>query len=159
MSSSTAFSKQELYNDLRLQVESLLADETDLIANAANLASLLYHSLPDVNWVGFYFLRDEELVLGPFQGKPACVRIQIGTGVCGTAAARRKTLIVGNVHEFPEHIACDTSSNSEIVVPIIANDQSIGVLDVDSPLFGRFDDEDKRGLESLVWIFVTHTID
>ncbi len=116
-----------------LQLRSLLADERDLIANAANLSSLLYHIVPDLNWAGFYFYKNDELVLGPFQGQPACVRIAIGKGVCGTAAQQRQTIIVANVHDFPGHIACDSASNSEIVVPIIKDDQLIGVLDLDSP--------------------------
>ncbi|MCM3906328.1 MAG: GAF domain-containing protein, partial [Pyrinomonadaceae bacterium] len=125
--------KRELYSNLRSQLRGLFADERDLIANAANLSSLLYHSIPDLNWAGFYFHKNDELVLGPFQGQPACVRIAIGKGVCGTAAKQRHTIIVANVHDFPGHIACDSASNSEIVVPIIKDDKLIGVLDLDSP--------------------------
>lgn len=147
-------SKSELYAVLHSQLESLLEGERDLIANAANLSALLYHSLSDVNWAGFYFLKDGELVLGPFQGKPACVRIMIGAGVCGTAARERQTVIVDNVHDFPGHIACDSASNSEIVVPIVKDDRLIGVLDLDSPSIARFDDEDAAGLNALVEIFV-----
>src|SRR6266478_1062344 len=146
--------KLELYDQLAAQLSSLLAGESDLIANAANFSSLIFHSLPDLNWAGFYFARDGELVLGPFQGKPACVRIRIGQGVCGTAAAKCATTIVPNVHEFPGHIACDSASNSEIVVPLIKNDQLIGVLDLDSPIDGRFDREDANGLNRLVSVFV-----
>jgi L-methionine (R)-S-oxide reductase len=146
--------KSELYANLLLQLRSLVADERDLIANAANLSSLLYHLVPDLNWAGFYFHKNGELVLGPFQGQPACVRIAIGKGVCGTAAKQRRTIIVDNVHDFPGHIACDSASNSEIVVPIIKADQLIGVLDLDSPSLGRFDEEDARGLNELVEVFV-----
>ena len=147
-------SKGELYADLQLQLRALLKGETDFIANAANFSSLLYHSLPDVNWVGLYLLKGDELVLGPFQGKPACVRIAIGKGVCGTAAEQRQTILVDNVHEFPGHIACDSASNSEIVVPLINREQLIGVLDLDSPLLARFDDDDARGLNELVALFI-----
>lgn len=149
-----AASKAELYAGLQSQLRSLLAGERDFIANAANFSSLLYHTLPDLNWSGFYLLKDGELVLGPFQGKPACVRIAPGKGVCGTAAARRETIIVDNVHDFPGHIACDSASNSEIVVPIIKEEKLIGVFDIDSPSFARFDDEDARGLNDLVEIFI-----
>jgi GAF domain-containing protein len=146
--------KAELYSSLAAQLRSLLADERDFIANAGNLASLLYHSLPDLNWAGFYLLKEGELVLGPFQGKPACVRIGIGKGVCGTAAAQQQTILVENVHEFPGHIACDSASNSEIVVPLIDHDRLIGVLDLDSPSFARFDDYDAQGLNNLAEIFI-----
>src|SRR6267143_664053 len=147
---SRSTSKSELYVHLVAQLSSLLAGERDLIANAANFAALIFHSLPDLNWAGFYFVTDNELVLGPFQGRPACVRIAVGKGVCGTAAATRATKIVANVHEFPGHIACDSASNSEIVVPLIKGDQLIGVLDLDSPIYGRFDNEDEKGLNRLV---------
>ena len=147
-------SKSDLYDQLASQLSSLLAGEHDLIANAANFSSLIFHSLSDLNWAGFYFLHDGELVLGPFQGKPACVRIAIGQGVCGTAAAKRETVIVWNVHEFPGHIVCDSASNSEIVVPIFKRDQLFGVLDLDSHALSRFDHDDGRGLERLVDIFV-----
>jgi len=149
--------KPELYANLLLQLRSLLADERDFIANAANLSALLYHSMPDLNWAGLYFHKHDELVLGPFQGQPACVRIAIGKGVCGTAAQRRQTIIVDNVHDFPGHIACDSASNSEIVVPVIKADHLIAVLDLDSPSVGRFDDEDARGLNELVEVFVELT--
>ena len=147
-------SKAELYSNLAAQLRSLLEDERDLIANAANMASVLYHSLPDLNWAGFYLYKDNELVLGPFQGEPACVRIAMGKGVCGTAARIRETVVVANVHEFPGHIACDSKSNSEIVVPLIMDHQLIGVLDLDSPLLGRFDEADAQGLNELVEIFI-----
>ena len=147
-------SKAELYANLQSQLRSLLEGESDFIANAANVSSLLYHSLPDLNWAGFYLLKEGELVLGPFQGKPACVRIGLGKGVCGTAAEQRQSIVVENVHEFPGHIACDSESNSEIVVPLIKGEQLIGVLDLDSPSVGRFDDEDAKELNELVEIFI-----
>jgi len=147
-------SKVEMYAHLGAQLRSLLEGERDLIANAANVASLLYHSLPDLNWAGFYLYKEGELVLGPFQGEPACVRIAIGKGVCGTAAEIRQTVVVANVHEFPGHIACDSKSNSEIVVPLVKDQQLIGVLDLDSPLLGRFDDEDAQGLNELAEVFI-----
>jgi L-methionine (R)-S-oxide reductase len=150
-------SKAALYSHLKSQLRSLIEGERDFIANAANFSSLVYHSLLDVNWVGFYFYKDGELVLGPFQGKPACVRIEIGKGVCGTAAEVRETVIVENVHEFPGHIACDSISNSEIVVPLIKKDQLIGVLDLDSPSLKRFDDEDAEGLNELIQVFMDST--
>ena len=151
-------SKVELYHQLAAQLSSLLAGERDLIANAANFSSLIFHSLPDLNWAGFYFERDGELVLGPFQGQPACVRIALGQGVCGAAAAKCVTTIVPNVHEFPGHIACDSASNSEIVVPLRKGERFIGVLDLDSPLPARFDQEDAAGLEILVKILLSSTI-
>ena len=147
-------SKPELYSSLTAQLRSLLEVERDFIANAANTSSLLYHSLPDLNWSGFYLMKDGELVLGPFHGEPACVRIALGKGVCGTAAKLRETVIVANVHEFPGHIACDSKSNSEIVIPLIKDGQLLGVLDLDSPLLGRFDEEDARGLNELARILV-----
>ena len=150
-------SKPELYANLAAQLCSLLEGEDDLIANSANFSSLLYHSVPDLNWAGFYFLKDQQLVLGPFQGQPACVRIEIGKGVCGTAAEQRQTIIVDNVHDFPGHIACDSASNSEIVVPLIQGGRLIGVLDLDSPSLGRFDDNDAEGLNELVRIFMDST--
>src|SRR6202171_2125306 len=152
----TVASKAEMYANLVSQLRSLLKGESDFIANAANVSSLLCHSLPDLNWAGFYLLKDGELVLGPFQGKPACVRIAMGKGVCGTAAERRQTILVENVHEFPGHIACDSTSNSEIVVPLVKGDRLLGVLDLDSPSLGRFDEADAAGLNDLVAIFVAH---
>lgn len=148
-------SKSELYASLAAQLRSLLEGEKDFIANAANFAALLCHSLPDVNWAGLYLLRGDELVLGPFQGQPACVRIAMGKGVCGTAAEQRQTILVDNVHDFPGHIACDSASNSEIVVPLIKNERLIGVLDLDSPSFARFDNDDAQGLNELAEIFVS----
>jgi L-methionine (R)-S-oxide reductase len=155
MTASSINSKKELYSQLTEQLRTLLAGEHDLIANAANFSSLLYHSLPDVNWVGFYLLKEGELVLGPFQGKPACIRIAIGRGVCGTAAERRQTVLVDNVHDFPGHIACDSESNSEIVVPIVKGERLLGVFDVDSPSLARFTEEDAEGLNKLVEILVS----
>jgi GAF domain-containing protein len=148
-------SKQQLYSQLATQLSSLLGGERDLTANAANFSSLIFHSLPDLNWVGFYFERDGDLVLGPFQGRPACVRIRIGQGVCGAGAAKCETVIVPNVHEFPGHIACDSASNSEIVVPLMKDSRLLGVLDLDSPVRSRFDPEDARGLEGLVRILLS----
>jgi GAF domain-containing protein len=150
-------SKTDLYDQLASQLSSLLAGERDLVANAANFAALVFHSLPDLNWAGFYFVKDGELVLGPFQGKPACMRIAFGRGVCGVAAAKCATTIVPNVHEFPGHIACDMESNSEIVVPLMKNERFIGVLDLDSPLLSRFDADDAAGLETLLKILLAST--
>ncbi len=149
--------KTEFYKALTNQLYALLGDEHDVIANAANFSALLFHTMPDLNWAGVYFYKQGGLVLGPFQGKPACTRIAIGKGVCGTAAERRKTIVVANVHEFPGHIACDQASNSEIVVPMIKSGQLIGVLDLDSPVLARFDEEDKAGLENLVEVFLSKT--
>lgn len=148
--------KQKLYASLVVQLLSLLKGEHDLIANAANFSALLFNSLPNVNWAGFYFLHGDELVLGPFQGNPACVRIPMGTGVCGVAAQQCETIIVPNVHEFPGHIACDIASNSEIVVPLFDGERLLGVLDLDSQKIGRFDDQDAEGLNELVTVFVAH---
>ncbi|HEY2961786.1 MAG TPA: GAF domain-containing protein [Pyrinomonadaceae bacterium] len=148
--------KSKLYASLVVQLLSLLKGEYDFTANAANFSALLFNSLPNVNWAGFYFLRDDELVLGPFQGNPACVRIPMGNGVCGVAAQQCETIIVPNVHEFPGHIACDVASNSEIVVPLFDGERLLGVLDLDSPLIGRFDDQDAEGLNELVTVFVGH---
>ena len=149
--------KTELYESLASQLNGLLEKERDFVANMANAASLIYHTLPEVNWAGFYLLKDDELVVGPFQGKPACTRIALGKGVCGKAAEGRRTIVVENVHEFPGHIACDAASNAEIVVPIIHTGRLIGVLDLDSPVPGRFDAEDKAGLEMLIEDFVRLT--
>lgn len=148
--------KSKLYASLVVQLMSLLKGEYDMIANAANFSALLFNSLPNVNWAGFYFLRGDELVLGPFQGNPACVRIPMGKGVCGVAAQQCETIIVPNVHEFPGHIACDVASNSEIVVPLFDGERLLGVLDLDSPIIGRFDDQDAEGLNELVTVFVGH---
>ena len=148
--------KSKLYASLVVQLLSLLKGEHDFIANAANFSALLFNSLPNVNWAGFYFLHGEELVLGPFQGNPACVRIPMGQGVCGVAAQQCETIIVPNVHEFPGHIACDVASNSEIVVPLFDGERLLGVLDLDSTLIGRFDDQDAEGLNELATVFVAH---
>ena len=139
--------KPALYASLERQLAGLLAGERDPWANAANAAALLRALLPDLNWAGFYFLRGGELVVGPFQGGPACVRIALGRGVCGTAAAGRRTLVVPDVHAFADHIACDAASRSEIVVPILVGNRLVGVLDLDSPSLARFDDQDAAGLE------------
>ena len=148
--------KAAAYAELATSLRALLAGERDLVANAGNTAALLFWSLRDLNWAGFYLVEPASgnLLLGPFQGKPACVRIAIGRGVCGTAAARRETVVVPDVHAFPGHIACDSASNSEIVVPVVRGGRLLGVLDLDSPLHGRFDDADARGLEAMVRIFV-----
>jgi GAF domain-containing protein len=142
--------KAALYVQLHGELVALVEGERDLLANAANCAALLYGALPNVNWAGFYFLKGQDLVLGPFQGKPACVRIGPGRGVCGAAAAKRQTLIVADVHQFPGHIACDSASNSEIVVPLIRDERLLGVLDLDSPLHSRFDQDDASGLQVIV---------
>lgn len=152
---AAAGDKPEVYATLADQARGLLDGERDRIANAANFAALVYHGLPDLNWAGFYFHDGHELVVGPFQGLPACVRIPIGKGVCGTAAITRATQVVPDVHDFPGHIACDAASRSEIVVPLIdAGGTLIGVFDVDSPLPGRFDEDDRAGIERLCAIFM-----
>jgi L-methionine (R)-S-oxide reductase len=142
------------YRALTEELGALLAGEHDLVANAANCAALLYHSLADVNWVGFYFLRDGELLVGPFQGKPACIRIALGKGVCGTAAATRETQVVPDVHAFAGHIACDAASRSEIVVPLVRRGELLGVLDIDSPRTNRFSETDRAGVEALAREFL-----
>jgi L-methionine (R)-S-oxide reductase len=147
--------KSALYETLAAQARSLIEGETDAIANAANFSSLVFNSLEGLNWAGFYFFDGKELVVGPFQGKPACVRIPLGKGVCGTAAKTRETQVVPDVHAFAGHIACDSASQSEIVVPLVAADGSlIGVWDVDSPHLARFDDEDAKGMVELCRVFV-----
>ena len=146
--SDPSLSKSAAYRELNLQLAGLFAGENNGLANAANMSALLYQMLPDVNWLGFYFLQGRELVLGPFQGKVACVRIAMGRGVCGNAAERREILVVPDVHDFPGHIACDADSRSEIVVPLIQRGRLLGVLDVDSPKLARFDDEDREGLRA-----------
>lgn len=152
---SSQLSKPAQYEELVAQARSLMADESDWVANAANFSSLVFNSLQGLNWAGFYFFDGKELVVGPFQGKPACVRIPLGKGVCGTAAQSRVTQVVRDVHEFPGHIACDSASQSEVVVPLVAADGSlIGVWDVDSPLLARFDEEDAKGMEALCKVFV-----
>ena len=140
---------QSEYERLAAQAEALVSGEKDLIANMANISALLFNHLEKVNWAGFYLYKEDQLVLGPFQGQPACIRIPMNQGVCGTAAAERSTLVVEDVHAFDGHIACDAASNSEIVIPLVVNDQLIGVLDIDSPEFGRFTDVDKAGLEKI----------
>ncbi|HTU65085.1 MAG TPA: GAF domain-containing protein [Steroidobacteraceae bacterium] len=153
--SSYDFSNSETaWRELARDLSALLHGEHDLVANAANTAALIRDALPGLNWAGFYLYKSGELVLGPFQGKPACVRIAIGKGVCGTAAARRETVVVEDVHAFPGHIACDSASESEIVVPLIRGNELIGVLDLDSPMKGRFGNAEKVGLEALAKIFV-----
>lgn len=142
------------YTLLQAQLESLLADERDFIANAAQFSAFLYHQLDDLNWAGFYLNRNEELVLGPFQGQIACVRIPFGRGVCGAAAASRQTQRVEDVHAFAGHIACDSASNSELVVPLLKDGRLIGVLDLDSPSIGRFTEQDQQGVEALAAIFL-----
>jgi GAF domain-containing protein len=148
--------KHAHYAELEANLRALLEGESNLVACAANMSSLLYWSLPDLNWVGFYLLdaASGELLVGPFQGKPACVRIPLDKGVCGAAASRRTTIVVPDVHAFPGHIACDSASNSEVVVPILVDGALLGVLDLDSPTRNRFDDTDARGLERLVKVFV-----
>ncbi|MDP2138117.1 MAG: GAF domain-containing protein [Candidatus Didemnitutus sp.] len=150
----TAASKTEFYASFNRQLAAVLHGETDWVCNLAQASALLMQVLPDLNWAGFYLLKGDELVLGPFQGKVACVRIALGKGVCGTAAAQQKTVVVADVHAFPGHIACDSASNSEIVVPLLAQGRLVGVLDLDSPILGRFDAEDARGLEHAVAILL-----
>ena len=152
----TASDKLELYRDLARQLAGLIAGEPDPIANAANTAALIYLGLPNLNWAGFYFRNGAELVLGPFQGKPACVRIPVGKGVCGTAAAQGTTILVPDVRDFPGHIACDPDSRSELVIPLIENGAVTGVLDLDSPLDARFDELDRDGCEQLVGVLLVH---
>jgi GAF domain-containing protein len=146
--------KKTAYDDIAQQLEGLFSGERDWLANAANMASLLFHSLPDLNWAGFYLMKDGELVLGPFQGKPACIRIAVGRGVCGTAVARKATVLVEDVESFPGHIACDAASQSELVVPLLRDGQVLGVLDLDSPRKARFDAVDQAGCERLVELFL-----
>lgn len=144
----------DINNDLVLQIKALTEDETDFIANAANFTALFFDSVKDINWIGFYLLSGNELILGPFQGKPACIRIELGKGVCGTAALEKKDIIVDNVHEFPGHIACDSASNSEIVIPIMFDDALFGVLDVDSPKFSRFDESDLKLYNQMLKVLI-----
>ncbi|WP_448564266.1 GAF domain-containing protein [Thalassotalea ganghwensis] len=148
--------KVDFYQQLLSQVKGLIADETDIIANMSNISALLFDALEHVNWVGFYRVVDEELVLGPFQGKVACIRIPMGKGVCGTAAKLRETQRVADVHQFSGHIACDAASNAEIVIPVFNQDSVIAVLDIDSVAFDRFDQDDQNGLEAIVRYFETH---
>jgi GAF domain-containing protein len=151
---TAGLSKADLYQELNQQLAGLFAGECNGLANAANLSAVLYEGLPKLNWVGFYFLQEGELVLGPFQGKVACVRIALGSGVCGTAAQRRETLVVADVDAFPGHIACDTASRSEIVVPLLQGGRLLGVLDIDSPETARFDAQDSVGLNAAVTLLV-----
>lgn len=148
--------KARLYREVAQELGALLEGGPTAIANAANAAALIFHRLPELNWAGFYFLNGDELVLGPFQGRPACVRIPLGRGVCGTAAAERRTIAVEDVHAFPGHIACDEASRSELVVPLIAGGSVLGVLDLDSPRTGRFDATDRAGCEALMAVFLRH---
>ena len=150
-------SKQEIHEELARQARGLLEGERDLVANAANVAALIWGLVPDLNWAGFYFMKGGELVLGPFQGKPACVRIAVGKGVCGTAVQKRASVLVADVHAFPGHIACDSASNSELVVPLIKNGVVHGVIDLDSPSLARFDEDDRAAFERLAAFFVTAT--
>lgn len=149
--------QDEMFDELIRQTRGLLESERDLIANAANLSALIWQLVPDLNWAGFYLMKRGELVLGPFQGKPACVRIAVGKGVCGAAVVTRASVLVVDVHAFPGHIACDAASNSELVVPLIRNGVVHGVLDLDSPRVGRFDENDRSGFEELVSIFMAMT--
>ena len=149
--------RQLLYPRIHEALSAILSGERNFLANMANTSSLLFHSLPDLNWAGFYLFKKDQLVLGPFQGKPACVRIAVGKGVCGTAAQRRETLVIPDVHAFPEHIACDDASRSEIVVPIIHNDRLIGVMDLDSPIVERFNEIDAKGLEEVARILLNNS--
>jgi GAF domain-containing protein len=153
-------SKPQIYRELALMAEGLFRGERDPVANAANLSALLWLGLAELNWAGFYFLRGQVLVLGPFQGKPACVRIELGKGVCGSAAAHRKTLIVSDIEAFPGHIACDVASRSELVVPLQQGNRLVGVLDLDSPVRARFDNDDAKGIESLaaLWVAASDSI-
>lgn len=146
--------KAECYRLVHSQLSALTEGERDATANLANAAALIYHALPDLNWAGFYLYKQGMLVLGPFQGLPACVRIPLSRGVCGTAALERRTQVVPDVHAFPGHIACDAASRSEIVVPLVDGERLLGVLDVDSPLSGRFDEADREGLEALARLLI-----
>ena len=145
--------KTRFYRELAQQLQGLFAGETDMIANAANMSALIYQTMPDLNWAGVYLLKGDQLVLGPFQGKPACVRIPVGRGVCGAAVERKSSILVDDVHAFPGHIACDAASRSELVVPIFRGSETIGVIDLDSPLPSRFDADDQAGMERLAEIF------
>jgi len=149
-----ALPKAQLYGELLQAAEALIGDETDALANLCNVAALVYYGLPAINWAGFYLRRGSELVLGPFQGQVACVRIPLGRGVCGTAAVRRETVVVPDVHTFPGHIACDAASRSEIVVPLISDGDLVGVLDIDAPAPDRFDEQDRAGLERLADVLI-----
>ena len=145
-------SKAEFYQDLQAQIKAIINDETDVIANMANISALLFDALEQVNWVGFYRVIGSELVLGPFQGKVACIRIPLGRGVCGRAAATGQTQRIADVHQFEGHIACDATSNAEVVIPVKIKDEVVAVLDIDSTSFARFDDEDQQAIEAIVQI-------
>lgn len=151
----SASDKPSFYRELVQQLEGLLHGERDAIANAANLSALLFDAMPALNWAGFYLMRGGELVLGPFQGKPACVRIPVGRGVCGAAVAKRESILVEDVHAFPGHIACDAASRSELVVPLIRDGEVIGVIDLDSPEPGRFDADDQAGIEAIASLYLS----
>ena len=157
IASTTGLPKPAAYAELNKQLAAVLSGERNGLANTANMAALLYQGLPELNWAGFYFLHGTELVLGPFQGKVACVRIALGRGVCGTAATRRATVIVPDVHAFPGHIACDSASRSEIVVPLVRDGRLWGVLDLDSPRPARFDQDDAAGLQTAVELLLDHS--
>jgi GAF domain-containing protein len=150
--------KTSIYEDLRHQLPKLIAGQTDFLANISNFAALLFSSLPDLNWAGFYLLRGTDLVLGPFQGKPACSCISLGDGVCGTAALKRAAILVPDVHAFPGHIVCDEASQSEIVLPVFKDDRLIGVLDMDSPILARFDEVDREQMDQLLRILMDGTV-
>jgi L-methionine (R)-S-oxide reductase len=156
--SDQASEKEQFYQSLNQQAAALLEGERDFLANMANVAALLFEELPDVNWAGFYLLKGQDLVLGPFQGRPACTRIGPGKGVCGAAAKKRETVVVESVNEFPGHIACDARSKSEIVVPLIKAGRLIGALDVDSAMLARFDDEDRAGLEEVARLLLEGSV-
>lgn len=148
--------KKQQYDFMKMRLTALIGEEEDWLANLSNAAALMWQILKDINWSGFYLMKDDKLVLGPFQGKPACVNIEVGKGVCGTAAATKDIQLVKNVHDFPGHIACDSASNSEIVLPIIVDGKVVGVLDIDSPEFERFDEEDAEGLRKFVEVLVRY---
>lgn len=156
MSVNVTHDKTQNYDQLAKQLDALLTGEPNKIANLSNASALLNQFFDQINWLGFYLMEEGELVLGPFQGLPACVRIQIGKGVCGTAVERREAIVVEDVEAFPGHIVCDAASRSEIVVPLIKNDEVIGVLDIDSPILSRFNDEDRIGLEKVVEVLIKH---
>lgn len=149
--------KPAFYHELCGQLEGLLQSEHDAVANAANTSALLFHLMPQLNWAGFYFLQGSELVLGPFQGKPACVRIPVGRGVCGTAVARQQSILVADVNAFPSHIACDAASRSELVVPLMSEGKILGVIDLDSPVPSRFDDDDRTGIERVAALYTSYS--
>lgn len=150
--------KSKLYNYMNMKVTGLVCEKNDWLASLSNISATIWMLLKDINWAGFYLYKNDELILGPFQGKPACTNIALGKGVCGTAAIKLETQLVKNVHEFEGHIACDSDSKSEIVIPIAKDGRLIGVLDIDSPIYNRFDEEDKQGLEKLVGIMTNYIV-